>query len=58
MFVTERFAGDPVIDGAVVASYIEMTRFPVPQESHYRQVDSVGALVRAADMIGHMGEPN
>lgn len=58
LFVTERFAGDPVIDGAVVASYIEMTRFPVPQESHYQQLDSVGALVRAADLIGQMGDPN
>lgn len=58
LFVTERFAGDPVIDGATVASYIEMTRFPVPEESLYQQVDSVGALVRAADLIGQMADPN
>ncbi len=58
MYVTERFAGDPVIDGATVASYIEMTRFPVPRESFYQQVDSVGALVRAADLIGQMADPN
>ncbi len=58
LFVIERFAGDPVIDGAIVASYIEMTRFPVPAESHYQQLDTVGALVRAADLIGQMGDPN
>ena len=58
MFVIERFAGDPVIDGAAVASYIEMTRFPVPEESFYQQRDSVGALVRAADLIGQMADPN
>ncbi len=57
MFVMERFAGDPVIDGAVVASYIEMTRFPIPKESLYQQLDSIGALVRAADLIGQMGDP-
>lgn len=58
MFVMERFAGDPVIDGSMVGSYIEMTRFPVPDESFYQQVDSVGALVRAADLIGQMADPN
>jgi hypothetical protein len=58
MFVIERFAGDPVIDGTTVAAYIEMTRFPVPAESLYQQLDSVGALVRAADLIGQMADPN
>jgi hypothetical protein len=58
MFVIERFAGDPVIDGAMVASFIEMTRFPVPDETFYQQLDSVGALVRAADLIGQMADPN
>jgi hypothetical protein len=58
MFVVERFAGDPVIDGAMVASFIEMTRFPVPDESFYQQLDSLGALVRAADLIGQMADPN
>ncbi|MEQ8859611.1 MAG: hypothetical protein RIC56_13275 [Pseudomonadales bacterium] len=58
MYVTERFAGDPVIDGTAVAEYIEMTRFPVPKEPFYQQLDSVGALVRAADLIGQMADPN
>ena len=58
LFVMEHFASDPVIDGATVASYIEMTRFPVPDESFYQQTDSIGALVRAADLIGQMGDPN
>jgi hypothetical protein len=58
MFVTERFAGDLLIDGARVAAFIEMTRFPAPQESLYQELDSVGALVRAADLIGQMADPN
>jgi len=58
LFVAERFADDPVIDGATVASLIEMTRFPVPGETFYQQLDNVGALVRAADLIGQMADPS
>ena len=58
MFIHERFSSDPVIDATAVASYIEMTRFPVPNEPFYQQLDSIGALVRAADLIGQMGDPN
>ena len=57
IFVTERFARDPVIDTAVVTEYIDMTRFPVPNESQYQRVDTLGALVRAADLVGQMGDP-
>jgi hypothetical protein len=58
MFVLERFAKDAVIDAPTVASYIEMTRFPVPLEPVYQELDSIGGLVRAADLIGQMGDPN
>jgi hypothetical protein len=58
MFIMERFANDDVIDAAAVASYIEMTRFPVPDAAFYQQLDSIGALVRGADLIGQMGDPN
>ena len=57
MFVEERFSGDAVIDVPTVKDYIEMTRFPVPEESHYQQTQTLGALVRAADLIGQMGDP-
>jgi hypothetical protein len=58
MFVLDRFATDTVIDAPTVASYIEMTRFPVPLEPVYQELDSIGALVRAADLIGQMADPN
>ncbi|MEZ5558868.1 MAG: hypothetical protein R3E86_10065 [Pseudomonadales bacterium] len=58
LFVVERFAGDREIEASVVANHIEMTRFPVPAESFYHQIDSIGALVRAADLIGQMGDPS
>jgi hypothetical protein len=57
MFVRERFARDPVIDTTAVTEYIDMTRFPVPDESQYQRVDTLGALVRGADLIGQMGDP-
>lgn len=57
IFVHERFAADPLIDVSTIASYIEMTRFPVPKDQHYQKVDTFAGLVRAADLIGQMGDP-
>lgn len=57
IFVLERFANDSVIDAKAVASYIEMTRFPVPPGPVHQELDSIGAMVRAADLIGQMGDP-
>ncbi|HEY5647426.1 MAG TPA: hypothetical protein VIS76_15860 [Pseudomonadales bacterium] len=57
LFVRERFAGDPTIDVDAVSSYIEMTRFPVPEQSQYSRVDTFAGLVRASDLIGQMGDP-
>jgi hypothetical protein len=57
IFIHERFSADPLIDVATVASYIEMTRFPVPEDQHYQPIDTIAGLVRAADLIGQMGDP-
>jgi len=57
LFIQERFAGNSTIDVATIASYIEMTRFPVPDDPCYRQPDTFAELVRAADLIGQMGDP-
>ncbi|MEM9620423.1 MAG: metal-dependent phosphohydrolase [Pseudomonadota bacterium] len=57
MYVRERFANDPAIDIERVSACIEMTRFPVPHEGAYQQTDSLAGLVRAADLIGQMGDP-
>ena len=57
LFIHERFASDPLIDVTTVASCIEMTRFPVPEDKHYQQTDTLAGLVRAADLIGQMGDP-
>ena len=57
LYIHERFANDPLVDVATVASFIEMTRFPVPDDAHYAPVDTLAGLVRAADLIGQMGDP-
>jgi hypothetical protein len=59
LFVRERFGGTRLtdVDAELVASYIEMTRFPVPQDASH-QADGYGALVRASDFIGQLGDPD
>jgi hypothetical protein len=59
-FIEERFS-QPLfleINIRAITDMIEMTRFPVPNEQPYLQTDSLGALVRAADLIGQLGDPN
>jgi hypothetical protein len=35
-----------------------MTRFPVPEGEHYQDTSDCGGLLRAADFIGQLGDPN
>ena len=57
LYVQERFAHEPLVDIPTVVSHIEMTRFPVPEHGRYQPVDTLGGLVRAADLIGQIGDP-
>ncbi|RMH43291.1 MAG: metal-dependent phosphohydrolase [Gammaproteobacteria bacterium] len=60
LFIQERFS-QPLfieIDIDAVTSYIEMTRFPIPDDDFHRQTDGYAGLVRAADFIGQLGDPN
>ena len=59
-FVRERFGGTTLldIDPDVIASYIEMTRFPVPDDQVYKDTHSYAGLIRAADFIGQLGDPD
>ncbi len=57
LYVAERFGNDPVLDAKVLAEHIELTRFPIPTDPMYQRLDSMSAVVRAADLIGQMGEP-
>ena len=60
-FVLERFGkgmiSESLVDGELIASYIEMTRFPVPNDEYHKDTSGFGGLVRAADFIGQLGDP-
>ena len=61
LFTLERFGGKTLVDfvdAKVIAEFIEMTRFPAPDEPQYKETASLGALLRAADFIGQLGDPN
>lgn len=59
-FIHERFGRQLTfkIDTDVIASYIEMTRFPIPDEPFYEDTHSYAGLARAADFIGQLGDPS
>ena len=55
--VRDRFAPVPFIDEERVAAAIELTRFPVPDDGDHAATDTEAGLVRAADLIGQLGDP-
>ena len=56
LFVMDRLANNKVIDAARIARAIEFTRFP-PLEVGDKGNEE-GLLVRAADLIGQLGDPH
>ncbi len=59
MFVRERFGNNSLadVDAERVASCIEMTRFPVPDDEAHRDTQGYPGLTRAADFIGQIADP-
>lgn len=57
IYVRERFGPSDLVDEERICEMVEMTRFPIPDTDLHRSVDSEGALVRAADLVGQMGDP-
>ena len=58
IFVRERFEKTIVdIDVELIVSFIEMTRFPVPDDDFYKDTKGYRGLLRAADFIGQLGDP-
>jgi hypothetical protein len=57
IFVRHRFAPVPFIEEERIASAIELTRFPVPDDEDHAATDTEAALVRAGDLIGQLGDP-
>lgn len=57
LYVMERMADTPLLDHQRIARAIEGTRFP-PSLARLEQEDEEASLVRAADLIGQLGDPN
>jgi hypothetical protein len=55
--VRDRFKTTPGIDAERIARAIELTRFPVPDDGDHDETDTEAGLVRAADLIGQLGDP-
>ncbi len=58
VFVRERLGPVPQIDEERVARAIELTRFPVPESTDHQDTEGEAGLVRAADLIGQLADPN
>jgi hypothetical protein len=57
LFVMDRIAPSEVLDAARIARALDFTRFPAAIEAD-RQEDEEGLLLRAADLIGQLGDPH
>jgi hypothetical protein len=56
-FVRERFGDSDFIDTDQVCDMIESTRFPVEEDEVEKEDEDFCTLVRAADLIGQLGDP-
>jgi hypothetical protein len=58
LFILARFRHSELIDCERVARMIEFTRFQVPAPNKDVELDAETGLVRAADLIRQLGDPN
>ena len=58
MYVMERLHGIEILDRERIARAIEGTRFPASLPSDDEECDDEAALLRAADLIGQLGDPH
>ncbi len=57
IFVRERLTDVPNLDAKRVERAIELTRFPFPDDDDHKETDTEAGLVRSADLIGQMADP-
>ncbi|ACL58575.1 HD domain-containing protein [Methylobacterium nodulans] len=57
LFVKARLGGSALLDAERIAAAIEQTRFPAPPPRPDDDPTEEACLVRAADLIGQMGDP-
>jgi hypothetical protein len=58
LFVLNRIPQMEGLDAERIARAIEFTRFPGPASAEVQAADGEGSLLRAADLIGQLGDPH
>ncbi len=58
LFVLDRVAAVGELDGARIARAIGFTQFPYASSTDENEIDEEGSLLRAADLIGQLGDPH
>jgi hypothetical protein len=58
LFIMERIQGMELLDAARIARAVEGSRFPSTMPAEVEQIDEEAALLRAADLIGQLGDPH
>lgn len=57
LFIEERFGGNTWLSSERIMANLELTRFPVPNDSDHQDTKNYPGLVRAADLIGQLSDP-
>ncbi len=57
LYIRERFESESRISTDMICENIERTRFPVPTEEDHQESGDYPGLIRAADLIGQLGDP-
>lgn len=57
LFVEECFRNHPLVDVEVIKRNIESTRFPVPTDEEHKDTINYPSLIRSADLIAQLGDP-
>jgi hypothetical protein len=58
LFVRDRITAIDALDAERIARAIEFTRFPTATDDNEPNEDEEGSLLRAADLIGQLGDPH
>ncbi|MEX2488957.1 MAG: hypothetical protein WD356_05450 [Pseudomonadales bacterium] len=57
IYISERFENNELLDTEILSRNIERTRFPVPSEDDAQESMDFPGLIRAADLIGQLADP-
>ena len=57
LYIEKRYGADERLDVKRICNNIERTRFPVPAEDDTTDGGDYAGLIRAADLIGQLGDP-